>query len=151
MPGTEAQNVWLRRVLGWDAAASAPPEASAGNPQQVWRAAKDLVDIRLNRLARIMRGIGDDGLDVIAELGLFAVTGGTQTVALTRALLEYGRSPPDGRANAASAVRKAAAEYQAIIASSPIAELIDSNPFGVDVAMVATLSGALERIQRSLA
>lgn len=160
MPASEAQREWVRRVLGFDladptaaaGAAARTAPSGRGDTLAVWRDAKDAVDGKLEALARELRSYDDEDLDAIAEFGLFGLTGGGEAVALTRALMEYGGAAAGERRAAADALREAVAGFRsAVLEGNPAVELVDDNPFGVDVALSATLGDALQQIERALA
>jgi hypothetical protein len=147
MAFTEEQARWVSDVFGVHPPDASIPTEPGADPQAIWAEAKEAVDAKLTALSRIMREVGDERLDAIAESGLFALTGGGKTVALMAALQDYNRSPDPSRAGA---LKAAAGQYRAAIDASPMATLLDSNPFGVDVALKQTLGGALERIEAQI-
>ncbi|MBC4017932.1 hypothetical protein [Siccirubricoccus deserti] len=144
MAGSEDQRQWCIRVLNLD------PAGASGNRGEpilgVWRDAKEAVDARLEALGRTLRGLGDPDLDQIAQYGLFGLTGGGQTVALMAALQDYDRAAPADRAAAAAAVGKAVGAYRAMLHSSPLAEALDDNPFGVEIGLLDTMDVAFRQI-----
>ena len=149
MPASTEQREWVQRVLGFDPDDPAEGADAAVDRLAIWRDAKETVDARLSALARSLRAVGDPDFDRIAEFGLFGLTDG-ETVALNKALREYGAAPADKRPTAAKALRAAVAEYRAAMASEGMFALLDENPFGVAVASRATLGVALDAIERSL-
>jgi len=154
----EEQNAWVKRVLGVDTGAfAAPPgspelNAAEVDPGALWREAKEATDERLNILASKLRNTGDPDLVRIADYGLFGISNGGKgiNVALNKAMFEYVAAVGDRRAQAAAKLRKAAQDYRATLASNEAVKLVDNNPFGVDVAVLATLGAALDRIEASL-
>ena len=141
---------WIKRVLGVDPANSTET-ASPAELGAMWRDAKEATDQALNQLAGKLQATGDPDLVRIAEYGLFGIGGGRGiNVALNRALLEYGAAAPERRQNAARQVRKAVAAYRDALGGEGV-RLIDSNPFGVNVAMRNRLGTALDRIEHALA
>jgi hypothetical protein len=144
MAGSEDQRQWCVRVLNVD-----PGGASAGRAVSVmgvWRDAKEAVDARLDVLGRALGALEDPDLDQIARYGLFGLTSGGQTVGLMAALQGFDAAPPAGRAAAAAAVGKAVAAYRAMLQSSPLAEALDDNPFGVEIGLVGIMDGAFRQI-----
>jgi hypothetical protein len=149
---TEEQNGWVKQTLGIDVggqAAAASPPIDAGT---LWREAKEATDARLGQLASKLRGTGDPDLVRIADFGLFGISGGGKgvNVALNKAMIEYAGSGAEKRPQAAQLLRKAVQQYRATLAANEAVRLVDNNPFGVDVAVAATLGAALEQIESSL-
>jgi hypothetical protein len=138
---------WMRRVLGVDPSG---PTVEAVAPIAIWIAAKDEIDHRLSALARTLRQFGDERCNRVAEFGLYAVTEDGETVGLTRALLDFDRGAPERRTAAAEALRSAVDRYRSSLAANPIAQLLDDNPFGVEIGLIGTLDGALRQISAAL-
>ena len=155
---SEAEDAWVKRVLGVDAGIAAALPGPSGlnaadfDPGALWREAKEATDERLNILAGKLRNTGDPDLVRIADFGLFGISNGGKgiNVALNKAMVEYAAAAGDRRAQAAAKLCKAAQEYRATLASNEAVKLVDNNPFGVDVAVLATLGAALDRIEASL-
>lgn len=148
---TEQQNAWIERVLGAELGGrdAADPNIDA---RELWREAKEATDQRLGLLAARLRRTGDPDLVRIADFGLFGISGGGKgvNVALNKAMIEYAGSGAEKRQQAAQQLRKAVQQYRAALTANEAVRLVDNNPFGVDVAVAATLGAALERIDRSL-
>lgn len=129
-------------------ASTAPRPAATEDPaalMTLWQNAKDAVDTGLNKLSAALRSEGDPDLDRIAELGLFGMTNGTG-VGLNKALLEYRGAPPEKRPSAGKALRDAALAYKNAVFAHPLADMVDDNPWGVEVALRAKLGAALDTI-----
>jgi hypothetical protein len=142
--GREDQRQWCIRILNVD-----PGGVSASRAASVmgyWRDAKEAVDARLEALGRTLRGLEDPDLGQIAQYGLFGLTSGGQTVALMAALQSYDAAAPADRPAAAAAVGKAVTAYRAMLQSSPLAEALDDNPFGVEIGLLDTMDGAFRQI-----
>lgn len=163
MAGTELQDAWVLRVLGVDVstiADGATPDATpqediaaapeGAPPRVIWRTAKEAVDEKLEKLAATLRGFHDPDLDRIAEFGLFGLTRG-EGVALNKALIEYEGAAQDRKATAGGKLRQAVAAYRSVLVQHPAVKQIDSNPFGINPAMRATLGAALDRIDQVIA
>ncbi len=149
LAGAEAAIIALNKEEATLAKATPAPRAQPLRP--VWQAAKESVDGKLEALSRELRSLEDADADQVAEFGLFGLTGGRETVGLMAALAEYDGAAPDGRAAATAGLRKAVASYRQVLDTNPMVELLDDNPFGVDVALQATLGGALRQIESLLA
>ena len=144
------QNVWVKQVLGIEIGGQDTPEPDL-DAREVWREAKEATDQRLNLLATRLRRTGDPDLVRIADFGLFGIGGGKgMNVALNKAMIEYAGSGGVARQQAAQQLRKAVQQYRTTLSSNEAVRLVDRNPFGVDVALAATLGAALDRIERSL-
>lgn len=142
MADDAAKREWVERVLG------VRMPSGGGEPLlPLWLDAKDAVDGRLGRLQGALRGFGDPDLDRIAEFGLNGITG-RASVGLMVALREADAPGADGRARGKLA--QAVAAYRSFLTENDAVRLIDDNPFGVDVAVQATLGAALATIERRL-
>jgi hypothetical protein len=142
---------WVARVLGVrppSKAGSAAPRDTV-NRRALWRDAKEQVDAGLERLASELRCYDDPDLERIADYGLFGLGKG-ENVALNKALIEYDAASPERRSAASGQLRSAIAGYRTMIQSNPMVGLIDRNPV-VPMSMGATLRGALDQIEQSLA
>jgi hypothetical protein len=71
-------------------------------------------------------------------------------VGLTSALLSNGGAPPPQRAGAADSLREPIEAYRRVLQSYPKLPLIGNNPLGIDVALAATMAGALRQIESAL-
>jgi hypothetical protein len=120
-----------------------------GDGLDVWRTAQERVGAQIAALQQSLRKTGDPELVRIAEYGLHGVTGGLQ-VRLQAALIDYDRSPPAARAQAAGKVRGLIGEYEQWLGGDPVVQLCDKNPFGVKVKIQATLGAALTQIKKAL-
>lgn len=154
---------WINRVLGinvaelrsrgeGDAAAAVMAQdaniAGVGG-QALWRAAREAVDAALDGLVQRLRSTGETSLERIAED--IPTFGRERDAALENALQAYEQAPPEGRRNTVSAVLAAARDYRAALGREVGYRLIDDNPFGVEVAMRASLDQALTQIEHSMA
>jgi hypothetical protein len=145
-----AQDEWISRVLGVARRATGAQQAGSPDPLSVWRDAKEEVDGRLSALARELRTYGDVDFDQIANRGLYGLTGGGQNVALMAALTSYNGAAGEKRQAAAAAVRKAVGAYQSFLQASSLVDVLDENPFDVEIGLFSTLNGALRQISASL-
>lgn len=148
----DAREAWVERVLGVTRRKPGPGPAPQRRIDRrgIWRDAKEAVDDGLNALASELRSYDNPDLERIADLGLFALGKG-ENVALAKALIEYESAGDDRRPRAGAQLRQAIAGYRAVITGHPAVRQIDNNPFGVTVAMAATLGSALDQIERSIA
>jgi hypothetical protein len=115
----------------------------------IWRDAKESVDEGLNKLATELRSYDDPDLERIADYGLFGIGTG-ENVALNKAMIEYSQALAGQRPDAAVKVRNAVNNYRALLQKEPMVDLIDRNPV-VPMQMRATITGALEQIERAIA
>ena len=147
---SEKQNVWIEQVLGIHIGGEHSPDADL-DPRALWQEAKEKTDQRLNQLAGRLRRTGDPDLVRIADFGLFGIGSGKgMNVALNKAMIEYAGAAAAARPQAAEQLRKAVQRYRTTLSTDEAVRLVDRNPFGVNVALAATLGAALERIERSL-
>ena len=156
-----ARNAWVERVLGIKLGAEsavqdpaiAPSSAAAGGGADVlklWQDGKDSADSRFNTLATRLRAFDDIDLNQIADKGLYGLTSGGGTVALTKALMNYQSARGPDRTKAAGALQEALRQYRDALADSDLIDLLDGNPFGVKLDLFATLDAALKQIEASL-
>lgn len=121
---------------------------SAVDPDELlatFRDAKDDVDAGLNKLGAALRATGDVDMLQIADYGLFGMTEGGG-VGLLKALFDLRGAGPERREAALQAARQAAAKYRAAVLSDGIVDLVDANPFGVEVGIKSKLVAALDKI-----
>jgi hypothetical protein len=154
-----AREDWIRRVLGVELSkgrlgAAAPVRAARNVPAKpraplmpIWVKAKEEVDVGIGRLQNVLRGFDDGDLNAITEFGLYGVTD-RANVRLMTALTEadLGASP-----EALRRVVDAVGEFRAFLDVAPIVELLENNPFGVQVPMRRTLEAALAELERRAA
>lgn len=166
------QAAWVERVLGlrlnappMTGAIAASPEAPDVDPTaekaelrslgldlaDVWqgaveafRTATDAVNEQIKQLQAALRETDDPDLHDIADSGLNALTANTR-VPLMTAIQEAGAATPPQLKAAAPKVLKAVAAFRAQLASPEIMAC-DANPFGVEVAVGQTFSGALDQL-----
>ncbi|HET8997540.1 MAG TPA: hypothetical protein VFN42_12805 [Acetobacteraceae bacterium] len=149
-PDMAARQAWIIRVLGFDPPRGNQSQSSTGSKAKpdllaIWREAKDAVDVRLGALRRALLDEDDPDFARLADSGLFAL-GTRQNVTLMASLTAFRGAPPDALAEPAARVREAVRAYGELLATSPIPQVVDENPFGVDVKLRATLGDALARI-----
>lgn len=117
---------------------------------KLWQDGKDSVDSRYNRFATRLRAFNDIDLNQIADKGLYGLTFGGGTVALTKALMDYQSARDPDRTKAAGALQEAVDQYRGALADNELVDLLDGNPFGMKVDLFATLDAALKQIEASL-
>lgn len=110
----------------------------------VWRDARDTTGQQIGALQLFLKGTDLSLYEKIADAGLNGVTDGELTK-MQAALMGFAMNP--GEATAAKA-RKAAANMRVFLNDNPVLPLLERNPFGVTVAVRATLGTALDRIER---
>jgi hypothetical protein len=159
MPGNPEQAAWVQRVLGVEVpgeAGTGEAGATAATPGKIpelmleWRDAKEAVDARIDALAAELRAFGDPDLERIADLGLFGITD-KETVGLNVALMNFDRTPTQGKASAAAKVRASINAYRKAVDANNMVALLDTAPFSTRVELRATMYSALARIERALA
>ena len=97
-----------------------------------------------------LRAFGDPDLERIADLGLFGITD-KETVGLNVALMNFDRTPTQGKASAAAKVRASINAYRKAVDANNMVALLDTAPFSTRVELRATMYSALARIERALA
>jgi hypothetical protein len=111
----------------------------------LFRDAKDDVDSGLNKLQEALRATGDADLLRIAEYGLYGMTDGAG-VGLMKALFNLQAAKPDTRDALYAAARAAAEAYRTAVFADEAVDLVDNNPFGVEVGIKSKLGPALDAI-----
>ncbi len=147
MAVTENMADWVQRVLGIDVRIRESSAVQSDSVRGIWTQAKEAIDGRLEVLARTLRSFDDEQLNRIAEFGLFGLTEGGTTVRLIGAMLEYDSASGARRETAAARLGKAIEAYRGAMQGNRAMQLIDNNPFGVNVSLVATLDSALRQIE----
>lgn len=110
--------------------------------------AKEEVDSGLTRLQAALRDTGDEDLIRIADLGMYGMTNGGG-VGLMKALLDLRGATPDRQEALSKAAREAALAYKAAVFKHVLVDLVDDNPWGVDVGIKAKLGPALDAIAQA--
>lgn len=150
---TALQREWVARVLGLtlpargkDSGATTASER-LDKARDTWDEAISRVDNQIAALQTVLRNSGDDDLKAIADFGLAGVTG-NHKVRLAAALHEART----GTLDEAAALRTAdlVADFRKHIASDPRVKACDDNPFGVSVAIRATLDQPLAMLEAAL-
>lgn len=112
----------------------------------LWQDAKDKVDAQLQLLSDVLRKSGDPDLsDVAGEVETLLEP---VRVSLLGALAEYDKAPESrpARDQASDAVGAA----RGWLVNEPRVAAVDGNPWGVPMAVEATIGGALDRIDSSI-
>ena len=135
---------------GREASGAGSPGSEGARLLALWQDAKDEVDAGINQLVAALRAEKDPDLDQIADRGLIGVTGGN-TVKLMAAFLELRGATAETRPKAAGVLRKAAESYRSTVFAHPLIDLIDNNPWGVQVGMKSRLEPVLDTIIREAA
>lgn len=131
-------------LAGSEAAGSAAPAPAPGaEATAIWRDAKAASDKSVAALCAALRGFGDAELTRIADTGLTGVAE-TAQAGLTAALEAFRQA---GSSAAAQTVAQRVAECRTMLDTDPLVALCEDNPFGVAVAIRATLGRALNRIE----
>jgi hypothetical protein len=147
MAVTKSMTDWVQRVLDVDVRTHDSSANQSGSVRSIWTQAKDAIDTRLEVLGQTLRKYNDEQLNRIAEYGLFGLTEGGTTVGLISAMLEYDSATGARRETAAAVLRKAIQGYRGAMQGNRVMQLVDNNPFGVKVGLVATLDSALRQIE----
>ncbi|WP_372571721.1 hypothetical protein [Ruegeria jejuensis] len=117
----------------------------------IWRNAKDDTNDQLGRLQEAMKNSGLSLFEKIADAGLHSATE-TRLVAMQVGLLELdAASDAAARSKAEQKLQTAMQDMRSFIDTSPILPLLDANPLKVPLKIRATLSDALDKIDRALA
>ncbi len=164
MPANATQREWIARVLGIKLDVAPTTETAAEGEfntdlddlglevGDLWQAARKAFDAattsvsaQVSALQHELRASDDYQLEAIAEFGLNGLTNNTR-VPLLAALLEAGDGSKANLQVIAPKIEKAAQAFMSQLGSDPRVGACDKNPFGVDVAIVATYQGAVEQL-----
>lgn len=157
--GTEEQVAWVERVLGVTLGRGQSDTGVQPNPGPrkrlpaaellaLFRDAKEDVDAGLSKLQAELRATGDEDLVRIADYGMFGMTNG-EGVGLIKTLMDLRGTTPDKQEALSKTVRDAATAYKSAVFKHVLVDLVDENPFGVDVGIKAKLGPALDTIARA--
>ncbi len=142
MAATEAQDQWVCRVLGADLSRD-------GGLAERWQAARDayqaslvLADAQLAALARELQASEDDDLEEIGASQLDTLTEANRAAVLA-AIRSIGAGEAAALRAGAPAVLAAVEAFRQQLDDDRRIAACDANPFGVRVAIRATLAGAL--------
>ena len=116
----------------------------------LWADAREATGVQIGQLQGHLQDSGLPLFERIADKGLHGVTEG-QLVAMQVALMTYDAAAPPAREAALTRLRAAVAAMRAFLASNPVLPLLETNPFGVEVTVRDTLSGALDAIDTAIA
>ena len=128
--------------------AAAHGGAQDGPLLPIWLDAKETVDDQIGKLQVALKGFDDPDLNRIAEYGLNGISG-KNSVGLMTALREA--DAPGGGDGARKKLSAAIESYQSFLRSNKIVALIDTNPFGISIAVRSTLGGALDTLSKRIA
>jgi hypothetical protein len=148
-----AKDEWVSRVLGLQVGGGADEDEDVG-PQlgDSFKGLNDgyeLVGKQIAELQTTLRNSSDPDLQRIAEFGLNALTGGLRVklqVAVTP-LLSHTSTDPGGDAKK---VTKIAGEFMKLLTVDGKIRAFDRNPFGVNVAIAATLKPRLLQLTKAV-
>lgn len=125
-----------------------PEVTQSADVLEIWRDAKESVDEGITKLQSALRENDHPALSRIADLGLNGVTEGNQT-ALAKALFEFKAASGAQKAKSARALEAQVAVYAKFLASDPVLDLVENNPFGVSLPLRSTLGTALRQIAQA--
>ncbi len=166
----EARNDWVRRVLGvaLPGGGTTSPDTGSASPAQTqgraaqgratqdwaavratWQAASDTVDAQIAALQAALRAEGDDTLKQIAEFGMNGLTG-NHKVPLMAALAELAGGDPAVVAKVGPKALGVIQAFRSFLDGDEKVAVCDDNPFGVPVAIRATLGAALAQMAAML-
>ena len=153
-----AQDAWVGRVLGVRIPEAGDPTAWRAAITR-WRDANDAVNAQIEELrgAILDRLRSPDpnltayvgALRRIAETGLNAVTE-DRRVKLMAAIMDLGDGAPDAMARSGARTLATIVSFQDFMVGSRKISACDGNPFGVPVAIRATLEPALKDMADTL-
>jgi hypothetical protein len=150
----DARVKWVERVLGVKVPGRAGAAGVAAAPgwaaaRQGWQAASEAVDRQIANLQAVLRQSGDDRLEEIAEFGLNGLTG-NHKVPLMALLVALGEGDPARLQKAGPKALNLIDAFRKHLQGSEEVEVCDGNPFGIPVAIRATLLPALARLAAAL-
>jgi hypothetical protein len=142
------QAEWVRRVLGVNVGGSSAAQslnsATADWPKarEQWQAAIEEVDDQIAALQAALYDTDDDELEDIADFGMNGLTG-DHKVKLAASMMDLGGGEQTAMQASGPKVRKLADEFRKHLETDERVAACDENPFGVKVAIRATLIPAL--------
>jgi hypothetical protein len=165
MPANAKQHEWISRVLGIKVGTESKSVTEAAEEEfgadlgdlgldvsDLWHAARKAfdaatasVDAQISALQHELRISEDYELEEVAEFGLNGLTGNTR-VPLLASLLEAGDGSKANLQSAAPKIAKAAQAFMSQLSSDARVAACDKNPFGIDVAIVATYQSAVVQL-----
>jgi hypothetical protein len=143
MEDDASKREWIRRVLGVSVSTPTATPGPRAKLLPIWIDAKEEVDAGIAKLQNALRATGDQDLEQIAKFGLYGATEG-ESVQLMVAL----READSGQADALKKVVAAVHDYQAFLDGAVIVDLIEDNPFGVEVPLRKRLGAALSELEQ---
>ena len=146
MAASEAQDAWIERVLGVELPllSTGQNPAGLGDALAAWRQALETVGGQITVLQGVLRNSPDEDLQAIAEFGLNAMTG-SHKIKLQAALTDTAAD-----LSKAGKAAQLAGAFASHLAGDKRVAACDANPFGVRIAIRATLVPALTGLQRAL-
>ena len=96
-----------------------------------------------------MKSTGDKVFSRLAEFGIGGVSKRLQTGLLV-SLINLEQAKGDARQKSMDQALKAIADFQKLLTGDKSIQLIEANPFGVQIGLRSTLGAALTEMQRSL-
>ena len=153
-PGdVDARDSWVRRVLGIDPAQGGTAASRTDPVLPIWRDARDWVNDQIERLRGAMRDSGVSAIMQVADAGLNGITGRLQ-VGVVKELMEFDGAASSGDtqkiATAATRLRGTIGEWRGFLSKDRVVQLLDANPWGVNIGLRESLGEALDEIERSL-
>ena len=145
----DAKRAWVLRVLGVALADDASPPGDWAAIRLTWQTASATVDGQIAALQAALRADGDETLKQIAEFGVNGLTGNFK-VPLMAALAEVGSGDPAAIAKAGPKTLGIIQAFRTHLSTDEKVEVCDENPFGVPVAIRATLGAALAQMEATL-
>jgi hypothetical protein len=115
----------------------------------IWRDARDTTGDQFNKLQDAMKNSGLPLFARIADRGLNGITE-TRLVTLQVALMEVDAAQGEARAKAVEKTRTAITDMRGFLQTNPVLRLLDANPLKVPLTLQATLTGALDNIDKAL-
>jgi hypothetical protein len=149
-----ARDEWVQRVLGVRVGPSGGGAADADpnlltQTLAAYIAAQTAVEQQITALQAKLRDSADPALRRIGEFGLNALTGNTRAKAQA-ALMELRRSLPRVDPKAAANASRMVGELAEHLLYDTKVRACDNNPFGVRVAIAATLGAAARQLHLAL-
>jgi hypothetical protein len=170
VPGTEAQNDWILRVLNLAvpagqserlrAAAALPIALPSGRTPRpiryvsvdgraIWNQARQAVLDQFDELRDRLAEAGDADMQQIADKGYGALIQRVG-VQMQAAMIEVDAAPPERAKATRTKARQTIAEYRKFLGEDRLFRQLDENPLGVPMSIRDTLGDALTRIEQAL-
>jgi hypothetical protein len=142
---------WVSRVLGIVPGDAVSPSRGVETPlQPIWADAADKATGELEQLQAAIRAMRTPTAAVVARKGIGGLIRRIRD-GVGPSLVALDEAPVDKRAKMIEDARRGVSEMRAFVGSHPALPMLERNSFGIAVGVRATLSHALDELDKALA